>query len=71
MARSDRLPVEYCPPSTDVLQHFAHDFYRAWGEERPRWEDVHAFAGFLSAVSRALAKELTRKSNGAFDTRVE
>lgn len=63
--------MEYQPPSPEVLEHFAHDFYRAWGEERPRWEDVHAFAGFLTAVSRALARELTRKANSEFDTRVE
>lgn len=71
MAASDRLRVEYCPPSPEVLQHFARDFFCAWGHERPHWEDVHAFAGFLTAVSRALAKELTRKANGAFDTQVE
>lgn len=71
MTSGKRLCVEYCPPSPEVLLHFAHDFYHAWDEERPRWEDVHAFAGFLTAVSRALAKDLTRKANGAFDRRVE
>ena len=54
--------VEYQPPSPDVLEHFVRDFYREYGDERPEREDVLGFVGFLKAVSRALAKDLTRKA---------
>ena len=63
--------VEYRPPSPEVLEHFVRDFYREYSDVRPDREDVLAFTGFLKAVSRALAKDLTRKANGGFDSGVE
>jgi hypothetical protein len=64
-------PVEYVPPSPDVLEHFTRDAYRGWVDESPGWEVMQEFAGFLKAVSSALAKDLTRKANREFDNRIE
>ena len=61
-------PVEYRPPSPEVLEHFVRDFYREYSDVRPDREDVLAFTGFLKAVSRALAKDLTRKANGCISS---
>ncbi|MEP0761307.1 MAG: hypothetical protein HRF48_01070 [Chloroflexota bacterium] len=63
--------VEYRAPSPEVLEHFVRDFYREYSDVRPDREDVLAFTGFLKAVSQALAKDLTRKANGGFDSGVE
>lgn len=67
---SDR-GVVYVPPSPEVLEHFVRAFYREYSDERPSREDVLEFTGFLKAISSAVASDLTRKANGAFDTRVE
>lgn len=66
-----RRNVRFVPPSPDVLEHFVRNFYREYSDERRDREDVLAFTGFLKAMSQALAKDLTRKANAAFDTRVE
>lgn len=63
--------VEYQPPAADVLEHFVREFYREYTDGRPEREDVLGFVGFLRAVSRALAKDLTRKARGELDGGVE
>ena len=64
-----KRPVVYVPPSPEVLEHFAHDAYFEMGCcDR---ENEKEFAGFMIAVSRALAKDLTRKANSDIDSRIE
>lgn len=63
--------VEYQPPSAETLEHFVRHFYREYADERPEREDVLGFVGFLRAVARALAKDLTRKAQGELDGGVE
>ncbi len=53
--------VEYVPPSSEVIEHFAHRVY--WELELDNRDNEREFAGFLKVVSRAVAKELSRKSS--------
>jgi hypothetical protein len=63
--------VVYCPPSAEVLEHFTRHAYRELRPEHYAREQVLDFANFMKAVSSALAKDLTRKANGEFDSGVE
>lgn len=67
---SDR-PVEYVPPSPDVLEQFTRRAYRELRPEHYARQHVLDFANFMQAVSNALAKDLTRQANSEFDNDVE
>jgi len=63
--------IEYQPPSPEVLEHFARDFYREYCPQQLAGEDALAFTGFLKALSRALANNLNRKGDEPVDNGVE
>lgn len=67
----NKRPVEYVPPSPDLLEHFTRHAYRELRPEHYERQHVMDFANFMRAVSNALAKDLTRKANSEFDNGIE
>lgn len=63
--------VEYHPPDSDVLEHFAYDACRQLGEGFTDREVAEGFANFMKLTARMLAKDLNRKQPSEFDNRIE
>ncbi len=61
--------IVYEPPASEVIEHFAHQVY--WEMDRRDPDSEREFAGFLKFISRAVAKNQTRKASGEFDTGIE
>lgn len=64
-------PTTYCPPSPDVLEHFAQAVCQEFGPEFADPEVVHGFANFMDTIARICANNLNRKSGSEFDHQVE
>jgi hypothetical protein len=61
----------YCPPSPDILEHFAYTLCHELGSDYADPEVVRGFASFLNTTARICANNLNRKLNGEFENRVE
>ena len=64
-------PVEYCPPSHDVLVHFARSVGEGLGGEYAAPEVISGLADFMQVIAQVLAHDLNRKQSSEFDSRVE
>lgn len=61
----------YCPPSHDVLEHFAFSACEELGPEFDDPEVARGFADFLTAVARIKANNLNRKGHSEFAPRAD
>ena len=61
----------YCPPSFDVLAHFADTVCQEFGPEFADPEIARGLASFMDTVARICANNLNRKSDAEFDHRVD
>jgi hypothetical protein len=64
-------PTTYCPPSFDVLEHFAHTVCQEFGAEFADPEVVRGFTDFIGTVARICANNLNRKHGLESDRQVE
>lgn len=63
--------ITYYPPSTEVLEHFAFSACEELGPEFDNPEVARGFADFLTTIARIQAKNLNRKANSEFASRIE
>jgi hypothetical protein len=69
---SDSPPaVTYCPPSHDVLEHFAFAACQELGSDFDNPEVARGFADFLATVAQIHANNLNRKGNNDLSPRIE
>ncbi len=64
-------PTTYCPPSFDVLEHFAHTVCQEFGAEFADPEVVRGFTDIIDTVARICANNLNRKPGSGSDRQVE
>jgi hypothetical protein len=64
-------PTTYCPPSFDVLEHFAHTVCQEFGPEFADPEVARGLADFMDTVARICAHNLNRKPGSEPDYQVE
>ena len=64
-------PIEYIPPSHEVLEHFTHDVCRGLGDDYADPEIRLGFTNFMRVITRVYANHLNQKHTDELDMGIE